>query len=272
MFLASVASTISVPMRIIALSIALTNGFVVNEATAPLCAFTTPTNPTVGTSIPICVFLMAAAEVKSIAFSVPMDQYAMLTLPGSFGFSRPTGGSDNLYAWATGSPTNSAWPMECALPEGVEPSFSNIDTNITSYSCPQLYMTVDRVVPMASLVAEVENGVLKNLVWDNQCNTCSGDTCIGGRLALALSDNSTLAENSLSGLSDQKVCAVPFEQCRTTDDTAEGINCDFRVLLTWSGTDAEGKKLTSSSMRMSAFEGQSVQSMWDSVANSFDLK
>ena len=49
-----------------------------------------------------------------------------------------------------------------------------------------------------------------------------------------------------------------------------GINCDFRILLTWQGTDAKGKRLTSSTLRLTQFSGQSVGSMWDSVANSFD--
>lgn len=283
------------------------NGFVVDVLAPPLCNFAAPANATTGTSIPICIFLMSAPkgdptdsasyvapEVKSIAFSVPMDEYAMLTLPGSFDFNRPETESDRLYAWATGSPTVTAWARECALPDGVPPTFSHIDANITSYSCPQLYMTTDRVAPLSSLVAVVENGVLQNLIWDNHCDTCSAssDECIGGRLALTMAfENSSyqqyLTENPLAKITDNKVCSVRFDQCHGTTTTdpsttttpapssnststvSEDVNCDLRVLLTWVGTDADGKRLTSGNNRISKFSSTTAASMWDSVATTF---
>ncbi len=288
------------------------DGFRVNVSAPPLCNFDVPTSATVGTQIPICIFLMSAPvgdptdsstyispEIKSIAFSVPMDEYAMLDLPGSFQFNHPSSETDRLYVWATGAPTVTAWARECALPEGVEYTFSNIDQNITAYSCPQLYMTTTRVAPLSSLVAVVEDGVLKNLIWDNHCDTCSAtsDECIGGRLSLTVGFETDitqqyLTENSFSNVTDNKVCSVKSDSCaiKTSTNTTtttlgttpstnftasssttseSSISCDLRVLLTWVGTDADGKRLTSGTSRMSKFGGTSAQSMWDSVTSSF---
>jgi hypothetical protein len=214
-------------------------------------------------------------QIKSMAFGVPVDTYAMLDLTDSFkSFNHPIRDQDKLFAWATGPQTNTAWARECALNEGVSPTFRNIDNRTTAYSCPQIYMTTSHVVPLASLVAVLNNGTLENLVWDNQCQTCPtlSDQCIAGRLSLTLANSTStqqyLTENPNSKLTDNSICSVLQSDCAPTNTT--GVNCDFRVLLTWMGTDSNGKRLTSSSLRLTQFSGQSVGSMWDSVANSFN--
>ena len=261
-------------------------GFPVDITKPPLCNFVSPTGVKTGTTVPICIFIMSGPvgdptaatyvppQIKSIAFGVPLDQYAMLDLSGSFsGFNHPTRDQDRLYAWATGAPTSTGWARECALDPDIKPTFRGIEST-TAYSCPQLYMTIDHVVPLASLVAVVNNGTLENLIWDNQCQTCPtlSDECIGGRLALTLANSTTtqqyLTENDYSKETDNKICSVPHTSCQPANKT--GINCDFRVLLTWEGTDVKGKRLTSSSLRLTQFGGTSVGSMWNSVANSFN--
>ena len=254
----------------------------------PLCNFTTPSNATIGSTIPLCIFVMSAPsgdasspssyvppQIKSMAFSVPVDEYAMLDLYGSFQkLTHPTRDQDKLFAWATGAASVTAWPRECALDPGVPNTFPALGPNSATRSCPQLYMTRDHVVPLASLVAVMNNGVLENLVWDNECQTCAtlSDSCIAGRLSLTLvnatSTQQYLSENSRSKITDNSICSVTYDQCLPTNST--GINCDLRVLLTWYGTDANGKRLTSSSLRLTQFSGSSVGSMWNSVANSFN--
>jgi hypothetical protein len=264
------------------------SGFPVDLHNPPLCNFTKPANATIGTSIPLCIFVMSAPsgdatapttyvapQIKSMAFSVPVDEYAMLDFSGSFEkLTRPARDQDKLFTWATGAASVTAWPRECALDPGVPNTFPPVDSTSAPRSCPQLYMTRDHVVPLASLVAIMNNGVLENLVWDNECQTCPtlSDSCIAGRLALTLvnatSSQQYLAENIRSKITDNSICSVTFDQCLPTNKT--GINCDLRVLLTWQGTDANGKRLTSSSLRLTQFSGSSVGSMWDSVANSFN--
>lgn len=263
-------------------------GFPIDLNHPPLCNFTTPENATIGTSIPLCIFMMSAPagdvsspsnytppQIKSMAFSVPVDEYAMLDLYGSYEkFNHPKRDQDKLFAWATGAPSVTAWPRECALTAGVPNTFPPLDPSTGPRSCPQLFMNTDHVVPLASLVAVMKNGVLENLVWDNECQTCPtlSDSCVAGRLSLTLANASTtqqyLAENPRSKLTDNSVCSVTYDQCLPANKT--GINCDLRVLLTWYGTDANGKRLTSSSLRLTQFSGSSVGSMWDSVANSFN--
>jgi len=263
-------------------------GFPVDLKNPPLCNFTTPPNATIGSAIPLCIFVMSAPsgdvsapstyvppQIKSMAFSVPVDEYAMLDLYGSFEkLTHPNRDQDKLFAWATGAASVTAWPRECALNQGVPNTFPALQPNSAPRSCPQLYMTRDHVVPLASLVAIMNNGVLENLVWDNECQTCPtmSDSCIAGHLSLTLvnatSTQQYLTENPRSKVTDNSICSVTFGQCLPTNST--GINCDLRVLLTWYGTDANGKRLTSSSLRLTQFSGSSVGSMWDSVANSFN--
>jgi hypothetical protein len=99
------------------------------------------------------------------------------------------------------------------------------------------------------------------------------DLCIGGKLSLTLADASVtqkiLTSQELSKTTDNKICSIPHGDCKSTTNTT-GQNCDFRVLLTWHGTDADGKRLLSSNLRMTQFSGTSVGSMWNSVANSFN--
>lgn len=258
----------------------------INITAPPLCNFSYPAKVTIGTVIPLCVFVMSAPknditstafeepQIKSMAFGVTVDTYSMLTLNNTFsGFNHPERDQDNIYAWVTGAPTTTAWARECALEEGTPATFPNIDRT-TAYSCPQLVMTSENVVPIASLVAIMENGVLKNLIWDNECQTCptTSDLCIAGKLSLTLQSLSAtqlyLTGNEYSATTRNRICSVPQTNCKPNLTT--GINCDFRILLTWQGTDSKGKRLTSSSLRMTQFSGQSVGSMWNSVANSFN--
>lgn len=264
----------------------LCESFPVDVAAPPLCNFTSPDAVNIGTMLPICVFMMSAPvndptnpsyvrpEIKSIAFGVTVDTYSMLDLSGSFTFNHPLQDQDNLYAWVTGGQTSTAWPRECALGEGVPKTFKNIDPN-AAYSCPQLIMNTQSVVPLASIVAVLDNGKLINLIWDNQCQTCPtmSELCVGGHLALTLANSTStqqyLTSNPMSKITDNKICSVYTNECKSPTN-ATGINCDFRVLLTWTGTDSRGKRLLSSNLRMTQFSGSSVGSMWDSVANSFN--
>jgi hypothetical protein len=261
--------------------------FPLNTLAPPLCNFTSPGELNIGTNMPLCVFMMsgpvgdptsssyAPPQIKSIAFGVPVDTYAMLDLSGSYaGFNHPQRDQDNLYAWVTGAPTSTAWARECALQEGVEKTFKNIDQT-TAYSCPQLVMTSQMTVPLASIVAILDKGKLVNLIWDNQCQTCPtmSDYCVGGNLALTLANSTSttqyLTANDLSKITDNKICSVYQTDCLSPTNST-GINCDFRVLLTWKGTDSRGKLLLSSNLRMTQFSGTSVGSMWNSVANTFN--
>ena len=264
----------------------LCTAFPVDVTAPPLCNFTVSDTLNIGTVAPLCVFMMSAPvndptspsyvppEIKSMAFGVPVDTYAMLDLAGSYSFNHPQRDQDNLYAWMTGSPTSTAWARECALEEGVAKTWPDNDPRGV-YSCPQLVMTMQTVVPLASIVAVVEEGKLKNLIWDNQCQTCPtmSDECIGGHLALTLASSTStkqyLTFNSLSKITDNKVCSVLASDCKSPTNTT-GINCDLRVLISWTGTDARGKRLLSSNLRMTQFSGTSVGSMWNSVANSFN--
>ena len=189
----------------------------------PLCNFTNPTSLNIGTIMPVCVFMMSAPandptspsyvkpQIKSIAFGVPVDTYVMLDLSTSYSaFNHPQRDQDNLYAWMTGAPTSTAWARECALAEGVPKTFTSID-NTTGYSCPQLVMTMQTVVPLASIVAVVEEEKLVNLIWDNKCQTCPtmSDQCIGGNLALTLANSTStqqyLTANDMSKITDNKI-------------------------------------------------------------------
>ena len=213
-------------------------------------------------------------QVKSMAFGVQVDTYAMLDLMGSYNFTHPQQDQDSLYAWMTGAPTKTAWARDCALEDGVPKTFTDINAT-TAYSCPQLVMTVNTAIPLASIVAVMTNGTLTNLIWDNQCQTCptTGDLCVGGKLALTLADASSthkiLTAQELSKTTANKICSLAHSDCKSATNTT-GQNCDFRVLLTWHGTDSSGKRLLSSNLRMTQFSGTSVGSMWNSVANSFN--
>ena len=274
-------------VRAIALLTGVANGFLVNLTAPPLCNYTMPTSVKVGTNVPLCVYMMSgpvgnptdigylAPQIKSIAFGAAVDTYSMLTLSGSFAtFNSPTSDQDNLFAWMTAAPSVTAWPRECALQPDTPLTFPPLDGLSGVRSCPQLVRTISNAVPLASLVAVVKDGVIENLIWDNQCQTCpvTSDSCIGGNLALTVENTSNsmyLTANGLSDITKNKICSIPQTSCLSTNN-ATGVNCDFRVLLTWQGTDVKGNRLLSSTLRMTQFSGQSVGSMWNSVANSFD--
>lgn len=262
--------------------------FPVNTSAPPLCNFSTPTNPVIGTIYPLCVFMMSGPsgdptspqyvppQIQSIAFGVSVDTYSMLNLAGSYAqFNLPLSDQDNLYAWMTGVNTSAAWPRECGLQEGVTPTFTSVE-NGTVQSCPQLVTTVSNTIPVASVVAVMDKGQLVNLTWDNQCQTCpvTSDLCMAGNQALTIGEGvkktQYLTANAFSSIAvDNKMCGVSQTQCNSTTNTS-GINCDLRILLSWSGTDSKGKRLLSSNLRLTQFSGASVGSMWNSIANSFN--
>lgn len=67
-----------------------------------------------------------------------------------------------------------------------------------------------------------------------------------------------------------KGCFIPAEECIAEGNVNNGETenpCDLKLHVVWTGTDANGKYLTSSSKRFSAFNPKQVR---DQLKDAFD--
>ncbi|GMI55682.1 hypothetical protein ScalyP_jg5006 [Parmales sp. scaly parma] len=102
--------------------------------------------------------------------------------------------------------------------------------------------------PVWTAIITVDDGAITGVVWDLACTQCSSGQCLQNMYDF--NGKSVRAENS--------------DGCGVTGcgEGGEGA-CGLSVFVVWSGTDVNGKVLTSNDKRSSLFPEQSLN--WDAL-------
>lgn len=133
-------------------------------------------------------------------------------------------------------------------------------------------------IPILSLVVNVDQGNVTSLAWDNQCMTCSSNSpqCLRGYkgmkleglgAAMQILPDDTSGEYLTGGCGTERTLCVAATTTGTTTTTSN--ICDPKILVTFSGTDRNGRQLTTAGLRISQFAGLAINSLWQSVKYSF---
>lgn len=107
---------------------------------------------------------------------------------------------------------------------------------------------------------------MQGIAWDDACIFCGNDRC---------KQNTYRFDGSPASLREPtKGCYLTKEQC-TSIHANKGTDCDLTINVVWTGTDRNGRYLTSSTNRFSAFQPKQIQDYFkDSVTQwipSFDF-
>merc|ERR1711924_39650 len=143
-------------------------------------------------------------------------------------------GTGDVHAWIATSMQGPAVPLRC-----------NDDTDSKErgryVSCPQIYATADHIATALSLVVNVHEGIISSFTWDNSCEACGPQRCMKSAESLG---------------------ACGRNHVRCTDSKG---SCDLTVLVTWAGTDKDGRHMQSAGRRVSRFTGATINSMYETM-------
>lgn len=105
---------------------------------------------------------------------------------------------------------------------------------------------------------KVDEGVIKDIVWDNQCYSCEENKCVKNIKAYNLY-NSSIIES--------------YSNCQVDVDVNNNQSYlyDPKFYLTWFGTDKDKRQMKSANLAMSKFKQYSISSLYESVKDSFTV-
>lgn len=165
------------------------------------------------------------------SFEPKADEYSRFTIENSYNDMYKNG----LYSFLSGSGVSVLTASDQAL------SFLR-----TTYDRAN-----DRIYPHLTASIDVENGVVKGILWDNACVFCSDDLCVENTFYF----NGTSAE----GIKEPtKGCYITKDQCDKIHE-AGGNECDITIYFTWYGSDENGRPLTSNNKRFSVFNPKNIK-------------
>jgi hypothetical protein len=129
-------------------------------------------------------------------------------------------------------------------------------------SFQKIYINTDKVFPELTAIIDVEDGVVKAISWDDGCLFCPDSECSTNTFGY-----------------DGKAASVgtPVGSCgktRTECDLgviADSTECDLKLHIVWTGTDANGIAFQSSAYRFSAFPDQDWSDSLNLPTNLGDL-
>jgi hypothetical protein len=186
----------------------------------------------------VCVVLSTpewvdgTSNYSRLAFTPNVDKFARLQFSDTYS-SVSTGGVTNLYG------PNVAVHVE--------------SMGVTSFQ--KLYRQEDplgRTFPVLTAIINLDRGVVTGITFDNGCVLCdNSERCVENTYDFLGEPYAGVGATSDCFLTDAE-CAANAQ----VDPTA----CQLTVYVTWTGTDAKGNFLTSSSRRFSLFSSYSVNS------------
>lgn len=207
----------------------------------------------------ICIVYGGGNHLHKMRFQPIVDQFALLTIQSSFN------GSEGL---AQLGHMGAAFQVEL---NGVKSDVRHRYGSITSDE----YTTVRNadgtavidstgkevqgfgrasclVVPFHTIVIHLTQGVLEKITFDDDDSLCSSSYSV---------DNN---------------CAIDINQCKGSStydktNTATDTDCDFKLYVSWTGTDKDNTFLSSSGRRLSQFRRWSLNAVYNQASN-FDTK
>jgi len=113
--------------------------------------------------------------------------------------------------------------------------------------------TTQHLYPYLTAIIDVRDGVVTGIAWDDACIFCQRSRCAANTYNF---DGSAATTEQISQPADG--CYFTRDECVAlhaggTDD------CDLKLYVVWTGTDAQGKVLLSSDSRFSAFPPNRIQ-------------
>lgn len=124
----------------------------------------------------------------------------------------------------------------------------------------ELLATEHLLVPFVSAVVNLRDGAIHSIVWDNLCANCGSSECATSQAALDDKMVPSGAYRESSG-----TCGVT-----ATELAGKERATDFKVFLTWAGTDVDGRPAKSSAFRFSKFAGATLRDMWSNTKDSYN--
>lgn len=122
--------------------------------------------------------------------------------------------------------------------------------------------TTQYLYPYLTAIVDVRNGVVEGIAWDDACIFCHRDRCLPNTYNF---DGSNATQEKISQPTNG--CYFTRDECVALH--AGGTNdCDLKLYVVWTGTDAQGRVLLSSDSRFSAFPPNRIQENVMSGVNS----
>lgn len=210
----------------------------------------------------ICVFL-STNPAKKMIFRIKVEEYGSVVLAGSKKLALEgvlsqvatgAGGeitkAENMtqetYTWISASTKSPALPLNCNDDADAEARGNYV-------SCPQIYSSPTHIATLLSLVVNLREGVIHSFAWDNGCDACGPQRCMRSALSLNTTTLVPGAELESSGS-----CGKSHTDCAASSE-----GCDLQVLITWAGTDKDGRHLQTAGRRLSKFGGATMASMYE---------
>ena len=142
----------------------------------------------------------------------------------------------------------------------------------------------------------MHEGKITSIVWDNLCANCGSSECAESQSFLddkMVPGGGFVSESGTCGMPMRDVVGVKDssaagggsggdsssgDSSSATDSDAEAVAVspgggkatDFKIFLTWAGTDTEGRPAKSSSFRFSKFAGATLKDMWSWTKTSYN--
>lgn len=226
----------AVPLLLLLLAVFLLSQTVV-QACLPLDGVNAGVTFNRGTYV--CVVLSTPGWVDGtsnysrVAFTPNVDKFARLQFSDTYSNASTGGGVTNLYG------PNVAVHVE--------------SMGVTSFQ--KLYRQEDpagRTFSTLTAIINLEQGVVTGITFDNGCVLCdNSERCV--------ENTYDYLGQPYEGVGATSDCFLTDAEC-ATNSQVDPKACQLSVYVTWTGTDAKGHYLTSSSRRFSLFSAYSVNS------------
>jgi hypothetical protein len=197
-----------------------------------------------------------------MVFEVKVDDYATIMLRGSSFLASKY--SYPVYTWVTSSTshlkapnrTDEAVPLDCS-------SESDVLRRENFVSCPQVYTAGGHTAVLMSLVVNLHKGKMFGLSWDNACKSCGPNRCMIPSTSFDLNTSMEGPYKFTDG-----ICGQETAKCEAS--SSEESLCDMVVLVTFAGTDNDGRNLLTAGMRLSKFSGHTMKTMYETMDDNYN--
>lgn len=150
-----------------------------------------------------------------------------------------------------------------AVPDGTYYMLFDVAAGAKMSQPPKLYQEVRvaggvasavSTVPIYTVVIAATNGVIDSVVFDEGCFFCdeASASCVGNVFVNSSKSVPTTASSS-------------FKSCTQPCVASTGSQCDLKLFVTWTGTDANGAFFQSANLRFSRFRQFGVGQIYDDI-------
>ena len=139
-----------------------------------------------------------------------------------------------------------------------------------------------RIFPMYTAIVTLTEGIVTSISWDDGCYGCNFSALDNGCGDSIMSINSTSSSYQVMASSNgasyyngywNTLCGNGCTRCWNSNDYCNtncdagtpGCACDLTIYVVFTGTDNQGRYLSSAGLRMSRFQDYSISSLVESA-------